>query len=852
MSVVTMTEELSLATSFFELPHHRVVRFLAWPLMESYIEKHAGRGSVFKLSLVGIAGGDSTSGGVGLDAVYREKAREMIVSLYLSLFSGNDDDATGIKCATVNGTSFALFVSCGVPPPKKKLPKRSPRKKGKPVATDTSIFALKDKLGKPPSLQCIAALTVTTGEKYQFAHWLGVTEARSPKSRYTSWRRRGLASLLLNFVVKRAALPSVSGPQTILLQCTLPKPPLPPAEFDETKPKQDDSPVCFYLKLGGIIPSHAADNGWSTVLQDAVVATTITTFPILWVNAKDHDMLLVTLFAGRLPVPSMPKHVRKASSTPKDLRYAWFPFDGADPLEVLDLHDDDLFIFRDCSSMGTDQDFGTNYHPYHSGDSLGGSIDIAWRKAYDVEKPNTQRFHADAMNMMLAWVFRNHLQFQRRVFVIAPEIANEIQLLFQQYMDLLEMDPASSERVNALSTLNSCLVGGNESVAGYVMNHLDMFTIPCIVFVCEEGIGRWTFTVAMNAGAAVNAPFAPRDVVSGYHYVDAIGPADANGSEPLPPENGFRWFLNIAWMLINDSNHTGLATLPSFECPLQVNAFGSTGDVPGFNRLVFKAPSIFVQPGSMANAGLGCILNLSRLIHIWPRCDWSPNHRGLVIQKEAGLVVMDPRTFGLTEEWDVCDPKYAIQGLRREYEVFIDRLSTLAHKKAPKPKITKIKRVIALLPTPVFTMRNQLYKGIAGVGAFKNVVAMAADDVSGDPTNDSPPDDAYEEPAATGMDDGNDGEPTKDNTDGGSEDKTTQGSAGDDAKEGDTGGGNADKPAQGNAGDGNDKEGDTGDGNDDKPTQGSAADGDDGKPNKDDTGDDDAEGKPATDNEADG
>jgi hypothetical protein len=182
---------------------------------------------------------------------------------------------------------------------------------------------------------------------------------------------------VLNFVVKRATLPSVLGPQIILLQCTLPKRPLPPEEFYKTKPKSDDSLVYFYLKLGGIIPSHATDNGWLTVLQDAVVATTIANFPILWVNAKDHDMLLVALFARRLPVPSMSKHVRKASSTPKDLRYAWFPFDGANPLEVLDLHDVDLFIFRASSSMGTDQDLASGYHPYHSGDSIGGSIDIA-------------------------------------------------------------------------------------------------------------------------------------------------------------------------------------------------------------------------------------------------------------------------------------------------------------------------------------------------------------------------------------------------------------------------------------------------------------------------------------------
>jgi hypothetical protein len=145
-----MTEELSLATSFFELPYHRLVKFLPLPLMDSYVENHAGRGSVFKLSLVCIAGGDSTSSGAGMHAVHREKAREMIVAMFLSLFSGNDDDESGIKCATANGTSFALFVSCGVPAPKKKLPTKTLSKKKQPVAPATRIFVLKDKPGKPP------------------------------------------------------------------------------------------------------------------------------------------------------------------------------------------------------------------------------------------------------------------------------------------------------------------------------------------------------------------------------------------------------------------------------------------------------------------------------------------------------------------------------------------------------------------------------------------------------------------------------------------------------------------------------------------------------------------------------
>jgi hypothetical protein len=247
-----MNNQFSLMTSFLEVPHHRLQRLLSWPLMDSYTEKHPTRkGNVFKLSLVAIAGGDATSSGVGEETVYREKARELIESLFLDLFSENEDDKIGINCATANGTSFALFVTCGVPPPKKKLPNKQ-----LPKASGTSIFALQDKKGTPSSLQCIAAVTVTTGTKFQFVHWLGVTNAMSPHSKHMSWRRRGLASLLLHFIVKHAALPSVVGPQVMVLQCTPPKPSSLLPKFDETKPKSDadDSPTYFYLKLGGIIP----------------------------------------------------------------------------------------------------------------------------------------------------------------------------------------------------------------------------------------------------------------------------------------------------------------------------------------------------------------------------------------------------------------------------------------------------------------------------------------------------------------------------------------------------------------------------------------------------------------------
>jgi hypothetical protein len=119
--------------------------------MASYIEQHAGRGSLFKIFLVGIAGGDITSSGSGLNAVHREKARAMIAAaLYLERFTGNEDDAAGIKCTTANATtSFALFISCGTPPPKKKKLKNTPK------GVDTSIFTLRDKKG------CLQAFNVS-------------------------------------------------------------------------------------------------------------------------------------------------------------------------------------------------------------------------------------------------------------------------------------------------------------------------------------------------------------------------------------------------------------------------------------------------------------------------------------------------------------------------------------------------------------------------------------------------------------------------------------------------------------------------------------------------------------------
>jgi hypothetical protein len=151
---------------------------------------------------------------------------------------------------------------------------------------------------------------------------------------------------------------------------------------------------------------------------------------------------------------------------------------------------------------------------------------------------------------------------------------------------------------------------------------------------------------------------------------------------------------------------------------------------------------------------------LSRLIHTWPFRDWSHTHRGLSSRPDDGIVVMDPRTFGLTEDWDVCEPQYGIQRLRREYEVFVDRLSTLAHASATKTKCAKIKRVKASLLTPVFTVNTSLYEGIDDAKVTDGDVdeAQATDgDVDDDQANEGAADDDKTNEGAADDDKANEG-----------------------------------------------------------------------------------------------
>jgi hypothetical protein len=85
---------------------------------------------------------------------------------------------------------------------------------------------------------------------------------------------------------------------------------------------------------------------------------------------------------------------------------AWFPV-KARITEVLSLFDNDLYIIGECTSLGDNIDVNTTYNPHHPDDSIAGSVDVVWREAYDVDKPNTQRFHIDAMKMMLAFTLGN-------------------------------------------------------------------------------------------------------------------------------------------------------------------------------------------------------------------------------------------------------------------------------------------------------------------------------------------------------------------------------------------------------------------------------------------------------------
>jgi hypothetical protein len=216
----------------------------------------------------------------------------------------------------------------------------------------------------------------------------------------------------------------------------------------------------------------------------------------------------------------------------------------------------------------------------------------------------------------------------------------------------------------------------------------------------------------VNAGETDNA-----DVASGYLHIDSFLPekTDENACELEPdPEDGFLWFLNLAWHWVNDPNILEHVNDTEATVPLALKVlFGEEGlPIREFPRMQFKAPATFVERSDPDNSGLGTMLNLSQIVCKWPHLSWHfPQHGICDVTLPSGkrVLVLDPQVFGLADEhWSVCPPQSAIKRMRRQYEVFIDRLAVLCNQKrvADKKKLPKLQ---AAMETPVFTITTDMY-----------------------------------------------------------------------------------------------------------------------------------------------
>jgi hypothetical protein len=118
--------------------------------------------------------------------------------LYLRTFDQADEDVEGVNTALDNATSYAILVPTGSVKKKKKRGKAS---------LSPSILDLKD---EKHSLCCVADVTVTPGDTHQFVHWLAVSDQALPASKFDTWHGRGMATLLLHFIVRWTVMLTVA------------------------------------------------------------------------------------------------------------------------------------------------------------------------------------------------------------------------------------------------------------------------------------------------------------------------------------------------------------------------------------------------------------------------------------------------------------------------------------------------------------------------------------------------------------------------------------------------------------------------------------------------------------------
>jgi hypothetical protein len=292
-----------------------------------------------------------------------------------------------------------------------------------------------------------------------------------------------------------------------------------------------------------------------------------------------------------------------------------------------------------------------------------GFVDNFWRQAYNPAINRGLALSSDAMQLILAWrMLRKCEAFQSKVLVVPPDVCKDMQSLCEQYVTLSQMDLEAEDGRTRLAEFDTAV--SNSTAALFVLHNLDMFSTSIIVYVCESFFTQsWTCTVAVNPGYMKY-----RGIVSGYMHAELNVASRVEETvhelDPLP-EDGFLWFLNVAWHLTRDAssqvNRQATTEVPSkIPVPLPASPFGEEGRAAStFSRIQFKAPCTFLDWENKADSGFETSLNVSQIISKWPlTMDWrllQPNIREHV-GAEDRVFVLQPGIFGLTTTWTVCEP----------------------------------------------------------------------------------------------------------------------------------------------------------------------------------------------------
>ena len=693
-------------SAFFELNQRALTTLVPWPEYRNYQETKKN-GCKFRFSFVGIKASNEITIESAPIGRKRETTRTLVKNLYLKNFHSNEEDAASIEYAVNQYSTFAVLVS------QDSVKGRGDKnaKKGQ----HASIFELQTKATARnknaarkggSSLECVAAITVSACTTFQFVHWLAVSGDASEGSDFTTWRRRRLGAYLFNAVIRRAMLPGVDAPTKFVLQC-----------LNDPNEQEEESPLSFYVRLG--FQRHLEpDNGWSLIKDDAILATQVQTHPTDWVTPEETAgmCLMILQPEGLVDVATAVIEIDEAMPDSPSNLYAEFPLARplyaieqlAIGLDTMKLLGHPLFEknanFKDRCGMHSLRDDQT-------ATLVSGTIGREWRRNYDCSDPESPSrwFESSGISMLMAWVVRNPSVNRAAILIVPPDITRMIGLAWQSFKDVSTIVRKDDEEFYDDKFANwqkqeVCMMA-------YLKRHPDLFTKKLVLFINNQ-VNHWTSTTALNPGEIDSLE---GDRLCGFLHMDS---AEGKGrcQDAPPVKLGFKFFLNYAHSSLEKkaaTSSTPLQTKAGKEAAFK-EPFGQSfaeGNVSAFPQIMFEEPAIVSQLDPI-NCALGVVVNAALLFRHWLNLHITRIGRDVI--DESTTVILG-NYFAPIQGCPTHRSKDICAMLRKEVEIFIDRLARLTHADNNEKLASYMDFIDANSGTMnLYYKRPNLYDGIAG------------------------------------------------------------------------------------------------------------------------------------------